>query len=318
MDQNQNPNSSIKPDIEKINQQMQNVIGNIENVIKGKREVISKVLVAMAANGHVLLHDVPGVGKTLLARSLAKSIDLKFKRVQFTPDLLPTDVSGVNIFNPKTREFEFNPGPVFTNILLGDEINRASPKTQSAMLEAMEERQVSVDNETYKLEAPFFVIATQNPVEHDGTYPLPAAQLDRFLMRLEIGYPDKQTEMEILEVNKEYVKPIEKIKTVIHGKDILYWQEIMSQIFVSPQMKEYIVDLARATRGEDEVKIGVSPRSTILLYKASQGVALLNGREYVIPDDVQYIIRDVFSHRLSESSRVGETVIDEILKKVTV
>lgn len=316
MDQQFSDTNEIDSQIRVVTSQMKLVSENIEKVIKGKKEVVVKLLIALSANGHVLLHDVPGVGKTMLAKSLAKSIDSQFKRVQFTPDLLPTDITGVNIFNPKTREFDFKQGPIFTNIFLADEINRSSPKTQSALLESMEERQVSIDNNTYKLDAPFFVMATQNPIEHDGTYPLPQAQLDRFLMRIEIGYPSKETELEILDINKSTVKPLDTISSVVNHSDIINWQKTSSNINVSGEIKNYIVDIARRSREMEGLKLGISPRTTILLMKAAQSCALIHGRSYVIPDDVHFVIKDVLSHRINESGNIGEAVVNELLNQV--
>jgi MoxR-like ATPase len=309
---------NLQENIHKVNQEINLVVQNIERIIKGKRDTIRKLLIALVADGHVLLHDVPGVGKTMLARALAKSIHGDFKRVQFTPDLLPTDITGVNIFNPKTREFDFKTGPIFTNVFLADEINRSSPKTQSALLESMEERQVSIDNQSHLLDKLFFVIATQNPIEHDGTYPLPAAQLDRFMMRLEIGYPTKEVELEILDINKSKEKPIESISSVVTKDQVLQWQQILTQIHVSDEMRNYIVNLSRKSRELEEINVGVSPRSTILLMKAAQGSALLSDRDYVIPDDVRYIIKEVFAHRISEASIVGESAVQNIIESVQI
>ncbi|MEI7579960.1 MAG: MoxR family ATPase [bacterium] len=316
--QNPDTNSDQEKNILHTFEQITKVIENIEKVIQGKRTVIENVLAALIANGHVILLDVPGVGKTLLAKALAKSIDTHFKRIQFTPDLLPSDITGVNIFNPKTREFEFQPGPVFTSILLADEINRSSPKTQSALLEAMEERQVTIDNVQYKLPEMFFVIATQNPIEHAGTYPLPAAQLDRFLMRLSIGYPDAATEKLILNIHTRDAKPLDELKSVISASDVIKWQHLANAIYFAPVLDDYLVSLAQATRNNNPNGHGVSPRATLLLKRVSRAIAILNKRNYVIPDDIRRVIQAVFAHRLVTGGKVGEAIVEEILSKVNV
>ncbi len=316
--QNPKPSKQLQTNVKEVHKQAGMLADNIEQVIKGKRSVIELVIAALMADGHILLRDVPGVGKTLLAKSLSKSIDTHFKRIQFTPDLLPTDITGVNVFDPSEKKFEFQQGPVFTNILLADEINRASPKTQSALLEAMEERQVSVDNIEYKLPDLFFVIATKNPIEHAGTYPLPAAQLDRFMMRLTIGYPEKETEMEILNLHTQNKKLLDEVKPVITAENVLAWQKVCNEIYTAPTIDNYLVDLARETRELQTSGHGVSPRATILLKKAARAIAILNNRDYVIPDDVQKVIKQVFAHRMTGSGTVGEAVVDEILEKVTI
>lgn len=314
---NPNPDQNLQYKITSISKEISSVADNISHVVRGKMEVIEDILIGLTANGHILLLDVPGVAKTLLARSLAKSIDTEFKRIQFTPDLLPTDITGVNIFNPKTREFEFQPGPVFTSILLADEINRASPKTQSALLEAMEERQVSVDNVQYKLSQLFFVIATQNPIEHAGTYPLPAAQLDRFLFRLSVGYPDQETEKVILNLHTRNINPLDEIQPVVNSDQIMAWQHTANQIYTAPVLDDYLVRLANMSRTLSPNGHGVSPRATIMLKKAARATALLLGRDYIIPDDIHRIIKSVFAHRLISSYKVGDAVVEEIMEKVT-
>lgn len=316
--QNPQPDSKVKASVEQAQQEIISVINNIEYVIKGKRVVIENVMMGLCANGHILLHDVPGVGKTLLAKSLSKSIATNFKRIQFTPDLLPTDITGVNIYNEDTKKFEFQHGPIFTNILLADEINRASPKTQSAMLEAMEERQVTVDNVEYKLPDLYFVIATKNPIEHAGTYPLPAAQLDRFLMRLSIGYPDKETEKLILQIHTQNQNPLSILKPVVNADQVTKWQHICNDIYTAPVIDDFIVNLARATREQKTSGYGVSPRATILLKKVSRASALLANRDYVIPDDVYRVIKAVFAHRLSMGGEVGDAIVEDIIQKVTI
>jgi MoxR-like ATPase len=277
------------------------IAANIEIVIQGKPEVVELALVCMLAQGHVLIEDVPGVGKTSLAKALAASIDSSWKRVQFTPDLLPSDVVGVTVWNRGTDQFEFRPGPVFANIVLGDEINRASPKTQSALLEAMEERQVTVDGVTYPLAQPFMVIATQNPIEHEGTYPLPESQLDRFLMRLSMGYPSRQSELEILDTHGSggTLAEIEPVATATQVQALV--QQVKS-IHVAPALKHYLVDLADATRRHPNVALGMSPRATLALQRASRARAAAAGRGYVIPDDIKALAEPVLAHRVMLSA----------------
>jgi MoxR-like ATPase len=315
--QSPQPNQALQQDIEKARGNLLKLYENMTSVIMGKDDVIKKLLIAIMANGHVLLYDVPGVGKTVLAKTLAKSINSTFKRVQFTPDLLPSDITGVNVYDPTEKKFEFMSGPIFTNILLADEINRTSPKTQASLLEAMEERQVSVDNVTYRLADFFFVIATQNPVEHDGTYPLPAAQLDRFLMRVEMGYPDKETEAQIVAQFAQN-HPVNQVESVVDEIEVLNWQKLARQVYTAPEIANYCVELARTTRSHTGVNVGVSPRGAILLARAAKATALLNGRDYTIPDDVIFVIENVFAHRLSEAAQVGESVVREVVSKVSI
>ncbi|MEK9199768.1 AAA family ATPase [Ureibacillus sp. 179-F W5.1 NHS] len=277
--------------------QVEAIIENIEKVMIGKREVAELSIVALLSGGHVLLEDVPGVGKTMMVKALAKSVSADFKRIQFTPDLLPSDVIGVSIYNPKSLQFEFRPGPIMGNIILADEINRTSPKTQSALLESMEEASVTIDGETLQIKRPFFVMATQNPIEYEGTYPLPEAQLDRFLMKIQMGYPTAQEEVEVLRrtVNSE---PIAHLNPVITLEELLALQEEVRNVFVEDSVKSYIVQLARATRNVSEIYLGVSPRASVALMKASQAYAKIQGRDYVKPDDVQYLAPYVFGHRI--------------------
>ena len=269
----------------------------VESVICGKRDVIELVIAALLADGHVLLEDIPGVGKTSLAKALAASIDGEFGRVQFTPDLLPTDVSGVSIFHRGRDAFEFRPGPVFANIVLADEINRASPKTQSALLEAMAERQVTVDGNTYELAAPFLVIATQNPIEHEGTFPLPDSQLDRFLIRIEVGYPSADAELAMLDRHSE-ASPLETLQPVIGTADILALRGVANGIHVAPALKEYLVQIASATRSHPQFELGMSPRATLSLLRVARVWAAMGDREYVTPDDVKRLAEPVLAHRL--------------------
>ena len=269
----------------------------VETVISGKPEAIRLAMTVLLAEGHVLIEDVPGVGKTLLAKALARSIDCSVRRVQFTPDLLPSDITGVSAFNQELREFEFKPGPIFANIVLGDEINRASPKTQSALLECMEERQVTVDGATYPLEPPFMVIATQNPIEMEGTYPLPEAQRDRFTARISIGYPDPDAELAMLDSHGSS-SPLDDLKPVAHASDVRALVAAVRGVHVAQAIRQYVIDLVNATRHSPELRLGASPRATLHLLRASRAYAALDGRDFVIPDDVQALAGPVLAHRL--------------------
>jgi MoxR-like ATPase len=269
----------------------------VESVIDGKVDAIRLALTVLLAEGHLLIEDVPGVGKTMLAKALAKAIDCSVRRIQFTPDLLPSDVTGVNAYNQESRDFEFKPGPVFANLVVGDEINRASPKTQSAMLECMEERHVTVDGTTYQLESPFMVIATQNPVEMEGTYPLPEAQRDRFTARISIGYPTAAAELEMLDTHGSS-SPLDQLKPVATALDVRDLILAVRGVLVAAQVKEYIIALAAATRSAPELRLGASPRASLQLLRASRARAALDGRDYVIPDDIQALAVPVLAHRL--------------------
>ena len=299
------------------------VTENIEKVIQGKRSTIELVVTSLVSEGHVLIEDVPGVGKTLLAKALARSIDCTFQRVQFTPDLLPADITGVSVWNRETGTFNFRAGPVFANVVLGDEINRASPKTQAALLEAMEEQQVTVDTETHHLASPFMVIATQNPIEHEGTYPLPEAQLDRFMMRVAMGYPERMKELEMLQTHSAGSSFVD-LKAVVHGEDILRMTSIARQIHFADVLRGYLIDLAEATRSHPDILLGASPRATLFLQKASRAVATAAGRDYANPDDVKTILAPVLNHRLvvrPEAQMRGTTVaelLDEVVGSVPV
>jgi MoxR-like ATPase len=273
------------------------ITDNIERVIQGKRPTIELTAVCLLSGGHALIEDVPGVGKTLLAKSLARSIDCTFQRIQFTPDLLPSDVTGVSVWDRDAAAFVFRPGPVFANVVLGDEINRASPKTQSALLEAMEERQVTVDGTTRSLDAPFIVLATQNPIEHEGTYPLPEAQLDRFMMRLSMGYPSRDKELEMLDTHGDH-STYDDLKPVVHAEDIMRMADITRRIHVAPPIKGYLVDLAERSRQDPDLLLGASPRATLNLQRAARTRAAVEGREYVTPDDVLAMLGPVLNHRL--------------------
>lgn len=273
------------------------IIGNVSKVIVGKDDVIELVTVAFICGGHILLEDVPGLGKTMLVKAFAKTIGCDFKRVQFTPDLLPSDLTGINFYNQKTGDFQFKPGPIFTNILLADEINRATPRTQSALLEAMQEHQVTVDGVTRKLSEPFMVLATQNPIESYGTFPLPEAQLDRFFMRIKIGYPTRDEEIEIVNRNKK-VDLTEGLNSVVSPEEIGYVRNEYNNVKISEEVMNYLLDIIEKTRNMDMVQLGVSPRGTIALFKASQAYAAINGRDYIIPEDIKKMAPYVLNHRV--------------------
>jgi len=298
------------------------IVDNVAGVISGKEDAIRLALVCMVAEGHLLIEDVPGVGKTSLAKALAHSIDGDYSRIQFTPDLLPSDVTGVMVYKRNSDTFEFRHGGIFANIVLGDEINRASPKTQSALLEAMEERQVTIDSTTYLLETPFMVIATQNPIEHEGTYPLPESQLDRFLMRIEMGYPDKASEIEILDNHGATIT--DTVKPVASSGDIKEMAALAATVHVAPALKGYLVDLADATRRHPRLSLGVSPRGTLALMRAARALAASVGREFVLPDDLKALAGPVLEHRLvltPEASMGGATqgdLLDDVLGSVPV
>jgi len=289
----------------------------VQTVISGKPGAVRLALTVLLAEGHILIEDVPGVGKTQLAKALARSIDCSVRRVQFTPDLLPSDITGVNAYNQELREFEFKPGPIFANIVLGDEINRASPKTQSALLESMEERQVTVDGSTYQLEPPFMVIATQNPVEMEGTYPLPEAQRDRFMSRISIGYPDRASELAMLDSHGGG-SPLDDLKPVAHASDVRALVSAVRDVHVSPSIRQYIIDLVNATRVSAELRLGASPRAALHLLRASRAHAALDERDFVIPDDVQTLAVPVLAHRLlpSAEAMVGREMPDQVLSGI--
>jgi MoxR-like ATPase len=299
------------------------ILANVERVIIGKREAVRLALVALLSQGHVLIEDVPGVGKTVLARSLATSTGCSFRRIQFTPDLLPTDVTGVSIYNQKTGDFEFRPGPIMAQVVLADEINRATPKTQSSLLESMEERQATVDGVTYPLPQPFIVLATQNPIEYEGTFPLPEAELDRFLLRIHLGYPSQRDEVAIMEA-QQLAHPIESLQQVTDADEILALQRAVKEIYADALIKDYIAALVEATRRHESVYLGASPRGSLALYRASQAWALLDGRDFVSPDDVKALAYPALGHRLiiSPSARVKdvgpERIVESCLQRVPV
>jgi len=299
------------------------IIANIEQVIEGKTDTVRLALAVMLAEGHLLIEDVPGVGKTKLAKALARSIDCSVRRIQFTPDLLPSDVTGVSVYNQDAHDFEFKPGAVFANLVVGDEINRASPKTQSALLECMEERQVTVDGTTYELQSPFMVVATQNPIEMEGTYPLPEAQRDRFTARLAMGYPDPRHEMAMLDGHSEH-DPLDALRAVSDAAEVRRLIEIVRKVYVSVPVKQYVIDLVTATRHAGDLRLGASPRASLHLLRTARAVAALEGREFVLPDDIQFLASPVLAHRLLPtpeaqiSRRSTESIVADLVARVPV
>jgi len=291
------------------------IVENVERVIVGKRQPVQLTVLGLLCQGHILIEDVPGVGKTVLAKSLSKSVGCKFQRIQFTPDMLPSDVTGVSVFNQGTREFEFRPGPIHAQIVLVDEINRATPKTQSALLEAMEERQVTVDGHTYPLDVPFMVLATQNPIEYEGTFPLPEAQLDRFLLRIRLGYPGKEEEIEVLD-RQQHTHPINALQQVVDVDELLAAQEAVKDIYVDPLVKEYIVNLVRQTRDHPDVYLGSSSRGALAIYRLGQARAALIGRDYVLPDDVKALAGPALGHRIivGPAARIKDIEPEQIVQ----
>jgi MoxR-like ATPase len=299
------------------------LVDNVKKVIIGKEAELEMIVVGLLAQGHMLIEDVPGVGKTMLAKSLARSIGCTFKRIQFTPDMLPSDVTGVSVFNQKTREFEFRPGPIHAQIVVTDEINRATPKTQSALLEAMEERQVTVDGTTYPMAQPFLVLATQNPIEYEGTFPLPEAQLDRFLLRISLGYPEKDDEIRVLE-SQQYRHPVDTLEQVLSVEELLTAQEQIKEVYVDPLIKSYVVEMVRQSRRHPDVYLGASPRGSLALYRTGRARAAVLGRDYVIPDDIKALAVAALAHRviIGPAARIKDvsarSVIEEIVRGLPV
>lgn len=313
----------VESSLSTAQQLAEKIVENVEKVIVGKTEAVKLAVIVLISQGHLLIEDTPGVGKTILARSLAKSINCSFKRIQFTPDMLPGDITGVTIYNQKTSDFEFRPGPIMAQVLLADEINRATPKVQSALLEAMGERQITVDGVTRQMPSPFHVLATQNPIEFEGTFPLPEAQLDRFLLRVNLGYPTPSEEITIVE-NQQYIHPIEQINHVVEASDILMIQETVKEIFVDNAIKQYIVALVEATRQHPSVFLGSSPRGSLALFRTGQARALLHGRDYVLPDDIKALAEPALAHRSllspggQTAGRDSQAIIAEIMETVPV
>ncbi len=310
------PSIDVQPLVEKLCQ-------NVEKVIVGKSAEVQLIVVGLLCHGHLLIEDVPGVGKTVLAKALARSVGTSFNRIQFTPDMLPSDVTGVSIFNQQTREFEFRPGPIMAQVVLTDEINRATPKTQAALLEAMEERQITVDGVTHRLPSPFMVLATQNPIEYEGTFPLPEAQLDRFLLRLSLGYPSATEEVNVLE-RQQYVHPVDTLEQVVTVEELLAAQQAVKGIYVDSLIKTYIIELVGRTRKHPDVYLGASPRGSLALFRTAQTRAALLGRDYVIPDDVKALAEAALAHRVivGPAARIKDvtarSIIQEILRSVPV
>lgn len=300
-----------------IQQISERLIENVNRVILGKRNEIRLITIGLLCQGHILLEDVPGVGKTMLAKAIARSIGCQFSRIQFTPDMLPSDITGINIFDQKRQDFRFVPGPIFAQIVLSDEINRAEPKTQAALLEAMEERQITVDGTTYALQNPFLVIATQNPIEYEGTFQLPEAQLDRFLLKMRIGYPTVAEEMQILDA-QQYRHPIDELQQVISSDELLSAQQGIRAIYVSPDVKKYIVDIVTATRNHPEIYLGASPRGSLALFRTSQARAAMAGRDHVIPDDVKALAEVTLGHRviLGPQARIKEISANRLIQNL--
>lgn len=309
--------------MQKVRELAEIIIQNVEKVIIGKTESIRLTVIGLLCQGHILIEDVPGTGKTVMAKSLSRSIGCIFNRIQFTPDMLPSDVTGASIYNQKTREFEYRPGPIMANIVLIDEINRATPKTQAALLEAMEERQVTVDGVTHSTPAPFLVLATQNPIEYQGTFPLPEAQLDRFLLRISIGYPSPDSEIDMMK-RQQFIHPLEQLEQVIGLEDLLAAQSAIRKIRISDDICRYVVEIINATRRHGEIYLGASPRGSLGLFRTSQARAMILGRDYVLPDDIKAMAVSVLAHRLivGSAARIGQVdaceVVEEILNEVPV